>query len=100
MHSAGILALDFERVVDGLASKDSYRAANPSERLRLVCSALAEEPLLHDPGSDFLYAVQFVMLGRILEVAGGRSLEELVHQLILEPCGMCSTFFRVPSSRV
>ncbi len=61
-----------------LRAPAGYKEASASKRLRAFSSALAEMPLLHDPGQDFLYSVQFDVLGRLLELAAGegRELEE------------------------
>ena len=99
MHTAGVLPLEFERVVGGVVQAAGYADATPSERLRRVSAELARLPLLHDPGDDFLYAVQFDLLGRLLERAGGQPLDELLRRLVFEPCGMDSTFFSVPPAR-
>lgn len=99
MHSAGIFSNDIEDVVQAALNTPAYKEAEPSERLRIFCTALSELPLMHDPGNDFLYAIQFDVLGRVLEEAGGGSLEQVVKELICEPCGMDSTFFRVPRPR-
>lgn len=31
-------------------------------------SSVSTEPLVHSPGEDFVYAIQFDVLGRLLEV--------------------------------
>jgi len=99
MHSAGIMALNFEQMIDNIVTEQGYAAAEPTERLRIMSQELAKLPLLHDPGEDFLYALQFDVLGRLLEAASGKSLEALLREFITEPCGMDSTFFRVPVDR-
>lgn len=99
MHSAGIMPMEFDQMINRLISAPGWRSASYSERLRLMCVEVAKHPLLHDPGADFLYAIQFDILGRVLEVAGGMPLEALLGEMIFKPCGMDSTFFQVPPDR-
>jgi len=107
MHSAGIMPMispqgrpiDINGLINEVVREPGYMEAEPSERLRRLCVSLARLPLLHDPGDDFLYAIQFDVLGRVLEAVGGMPLDELLQELILQPCGMYSTFFSVPSVR-
>lgn len=98
-HSAGIMPLDFDQMINRLVSSPGWRSASYSERLRFVCVEISKQPLLHDPGADFLYAIQFDILGRVLEVAGNSPLDALLEDLIFKPCGMDSTFFQVPADR-
>jgi len=97
-HTAGLMPLDFQRTVSAAVNAPGYAEDAPTGRLRRVCEALAEQPLLHEPGEDFMYAIQYDVLGRLLECAGGAPLDELLEQLVFAPVGMAHTFFTVPTA--
>ena len=59
---------------------------------------LATLPLLHQPGERFTYSLGVDVLGRVIEVATGRTLAEYVTAEIFDPLGMADTsFFKDPS---
>jgi CubicO group peptidase (beta-lactamase class C family) len=76
-----------------------YRAAGfdldnrPNTTLAQACDLWAEFPLLFQPGSEWNYSVATDVLGRVVEVASGQSLDEFLAQRILEPLGMTDTAF-------
>lgn len=68
-----------------------------------VVERLAGIPLLFGPGSAWNYGVSSDVLGRVIEVAAGRPLDQVVRSGILEPLGMADTTFRaadVPPARL
>jgi CubicO group peptidase (beta-lactamase class C family) len=64
-----------------------------------LVGALAQVPLLHQPGSRWEYSRSTDVLGRLLEVADGKPLAELLADRVLRPLGMVDTGFHVPSER-
>jgi CubicO group peptidase (beta-lactamase class C family) len=52
-------------------------------------------PLLHPPGSVFEYGMSTDVLGSVVEVCSGESLDDLFASWIFQPLGMDSTGFRV-----
>jgi CubicO group peptidase (beta-lactamase class C family) len=50
--------------------------------------AWAALPLLFDPGSEWAYSVATDVLGRLVEVVSGQSLDEFFRERIFEPLGM------------
>lgn len=59
-------------------------------------AALAQLPLVSQPGERFVYSVSIDVLGRVLEVAAKKSLSEVIDEQVLQPLKMDSTFFFVP----
>ncbi|PKW18937.1 serine hydrolase domain-containing protein [Saccharopolyspora spinosa] len=59
------------------------------------CDAWASMPLLFDPGTAWNYSVATDVLGRIVEVASGQTLDEFFRTRIFEPLGMTDTGFAV-----
>ncbi len=96
-HTAG-LTYGFHRVhpVDAL-----YRAAGfewgtpPGVDLAQACDIWAGMPLLFQPGAEWNYSVATDVLGRVVEVVSGSSLDEFLAARILRPLGMTDTVFHV-----
>ncbi|MEM8728607.1 MAG: serine hydrolase domain-containing protein [Pseudomonadota bacterium] len=63
--------------------------------IETVSNQLAELPLVFTPGSRWEYSVGIDVLGRVIEVASGQSLDEFFTQQIFAPLGMSDTAFRV-----
>ncbi|WP_170424868.1 serine hydrolase domain-containing protein [Ruegeria arenilitoris] len=59
-------------------------------------NALASLPLAFQPGSRWEYSVSTDVLGRVVEVVSGRSLDQFLAEDIFEPLGMTQTGFAVP----
>lgn len=57
------------------------------------CDAWARLPLLFDPGQRWNYSVATDVLGRVVEVASGQSLDEFFRDRIFGPLGMWDTGF-------
>jgi CubicO group peptidase (beta-lactamase class C family) len=62
------------------------------------CDAYASFPLLFQPGAEWNYSVASDVLGRVVEVASGQSLDEFFRSRIFEPLGMSETAFSVVPS--
>ena len=61
--------------------------------------AIAKLPLAAQPGSSWNYSHSTDVLGRVVEVASGKSLYQFEKENILDPLGMSDTGFSVPSSK-
>jgi CubicO group peptidase (beta-lactamase class C family) len=85
------------------AVDEAYRAAGfewgtpPGMDLAACCDAWAGLPLLFQPGAEWNYSVATDVLGRVIEVAAGRPLDEVFAERIFEPLGMVDTAFHVDS---
>jgi CubicO group peptidase (beta-lactamase class C family) len=94
-HTSG-LTYGFHRThpVDAM-----YRAAGfdldnrPATTLEQACDHWASLPLLFQPGAEWNYSVATDVLGRVVEVASGQSLDEFFAQRILGPLGLTDTAF-------
>ena len=60
---------------------------------------LAKLPLMHQPGEKWTYGLNSDVLGYLVEVVSGQSLDEFFHKRIFEPLGMNDTYFFLPSSK-
>jgi CubicO group peptidase (beta-lactamase class C family) len=63
--------------------------------LATVCDQLASMPLLFQPGTRWGYGMSTDVLGRVVEVVSGQTLEEFVAERILQPLGMTDTAWSV-----
>lgn len=60
------------------------------------CAALAQLPLMHEPGTVWDYSRATDVLGRLVEVLSGQRLGEHLHGAVFEPLGMVDTGFAMP----
>lgn len=64
-----------------------------------VMKQLGTLPLVHQPGEKFTYGLNSDLLGCIVEIVSGMTLEAYFHKNIFEPLGMRDTYFNVPASK-
>jgi CubicO group peptidase (beta-lactamase class C family) len=60
---------------------------------------LAALPLKHEPGERFTYSLSTDVLGRLVEVVSGQTLEQFFVERIFAPLRMTDTHFRVPAAK-
>lgn len=79
----------------------SYRAANllQADSLAAMIDKLAGLPLLSQPGKRFHYSLSTDVLGRLVEVASGKSLDAFFQERIFTPLGMEDTAFFVDMNK-
>ena len=70
-----------------------------NENLLSKMKALGTLPLLHNPGERFSYGLNTDLLGCLIEIISGESLETYCHKHIFEPLGMKDSYFNVPASK-
>src|SRR5205085_2027740 len=68
--------------------------------LDACCTLWAEQPLVCEPGTEWNYGVSTDVLGRVVEVVSGQSLDDFMRTRIFEPLGMTDTAFFVPPDDV
>lgn len=100
-HQAG-LTYDFmlEHPVDAMYRNQHINGAR-SEKLNLaeLCEKLAEMPLLFSPGTAWNYSVATDVLGHIVELVSGKTLDVYFKEHILDPLGMVDSFFHIPDDK-
>ena len=101
-HTAGFTYAAFE---DGFVPS-LYRQAGiaegrtPSEtKLADNIDRLATLPLVDQPGHAFHYGMSMDVLGRVIEVVSGESLDHFLETRLFAPLGMTDTFFWVPDAK-
>jgi len=97
-HTAG-LTYGFHRrdPVDAMLRAKGYDWAWPEGTdLAAAVEAWAELPLVFQPGSSWNYSLATDVLGRLIEVLAGTTLEDFFRQRIFAPLGMAQTGFWAP----
>jgi CubicO group peptidase (beta-lactamase class C family) len=95
-HTSG-LTYGFHRShpVDGMYRTAGFDLGLRPGTLEEACDIWAGLPLLFQPGSEWNYSVATDVLGRVVEVASGQSLDDFFAERILGPLGMTDTAFYV-----
>ncbi len=99
-HTAG-LTYGFHRAhpVDAQYRAGGFEWGTPRNAdLAECCDRWAALPLLFQPGSEWNYSVATDVLGRVIEVASGVSLDEFLAARVFGPLGMTDTGFWLPES--
>jgi CubicO group peptidase (beta-lactamase class C family) len=60
---------------------------------------LGKLPLIHQPGEKFTYGLNVDVLGYLVEIWSGESLDHYFHKHIFEPLGMNDTYFYLPQEK-
>ena len=101
-HSSGIdyTAIGSEKMraiyaKAGIPSGLGFFDADLKERM----NALAALPLGFQPGEKFQYGLNTDLLGCLVEIISGMSLEDFFTQKIFQPLGMKDTYFTVPADK-
>lgn len=74
---------------------EDLRAGNLAETM----TTLAGVPLQFSPGEAWNYSVSTDVVGRLVEIISGKSLETFFNERIFGPLGMSDTFFTVPKDK-
>jgi CubicO group peptidase (beta-lactamase class C family) len=92
MLDAGLAAGRISRtVIPGIETGHSVGS------LEEFAEKLATLPLVYEPGTRWSYSVGLDLMGRVIEVVAGMPFDRFLQQRILDPAGMASTWFQVPS---
>ncbi|WP_346072629.1 serine hydrolase domain-containing protein [Saccharopolyspora thermophila] len=96
-HTSGLTyAFHYLNPVDELYRRAGFEYGMPEDLdLAGCCDEWASMPLLFDPGTAWNYSVSTDVLGRVVEVVSGQTLDEFFRTRIFEPLGMTDTGFAV-----
>ena len=98
-HTSG-LTYGFHQtdVVDAIYRQRGYELGTPPGRdLAGACADWASMPLAFQPGTEWNYGVSTDVLGRVIEVVSGLTLDRFFAERIFEPLGLTDTGFSVPA---
>lgn len=100
-HRAGFVGLPPRDTPAARLQREALRTL-PADRnftLEQFVSRLATVPLDAQPGAGFRYGPATTVLGRVIEVVTGQSLDVALQVQIFGPLGMNDTSFRVPQDK-
>jgi len=98
-HSSGIaypMITDDPRIQAIYAKAGVLSGIGNKAVLKDQIEKLAKLPLLHEPGYKFTYGLNTDVLGYLIEVISGHSLDEFFTERIFEPLEMTDTHFNIP----
>ena len=98
-HTSGLTyGFMYAHPVDDLYRRAGFEWGTPVDSdLEGVCDKLADLPLLFQPGREWNYSMSTDVLGRVVEVVSGQSLDQFMRERIFEPLGMTDTGFFAPA---
>lgn len=69
------------------------------DKLSDAMTRLGTLPLMHQPGERWTYGLNMDLLGYLVELRSGMTLDEFFRKRIFEPLGMTDTYFNVPKEK-
>lgn len=69
------------------------------KNIQAFCDKLAAKPLRFQPGQRFEYSQGLDVLGRVIEIVSGKTLDAFLKEAIFDPLGMVDTGFSVEPSK-
>jgi CubicO group peptidase (beta-lactamase class C family) len=92
-HTSGVgYIFDYQTHLGALyIDRDIYRAGDPSLEARI--NTLAGLPLYFQPGERWFYSYANDILGQVIAVAAGQSVEDFMQARLFQPLGMSDTSF-------
>jgi CubicO group peptidase (beta-lactamase class C family) len=96
-HTSGLTyGFHHAHPVDAMYRAGGFEWGSPKDAdLAACCDQWAALPLVFQPGAEWNYGVSTDVLGRLVEVASGMSLDEFFRTRIFEPLGMTDTTWSV-----
>jgi CubicO group peptidase (beta-lactamase class C family) len=82
--------------------KDIYMAANVGDRNQTLAefvTKLSKLPLAYQPGTTWDYSMSTDVLGRVVEVVSGVSLDAFIAERVAKPLGLADTGFYVDTGK-
>ncbi len=101
-HTSGIgYAQIGSKEANALYAKSKITAGIGGGRTSLAedIQRLGSLPLLHHPGEKYTYGLNTDVLGYLVEVISGTTLDEFFKRKIFDPLGMQDTYFNVPAEK-
>ncbi len=86
---------------DGLDSLSAvpFFASLENETTEQVVDRIARRPLVSQPGEAFVYGLSVDVLGRLVEVLSGQSLDVYMREHLFDPLGMDDSYFYLPEKK-
>ncbi len=101
-HTSGIgYAQIGSKEANAIYAKNNLTAglAVTNESLLAAMTRLGTLPLLHQPGAKWTYGLNNDLLGCLVEIISGMTLDDFFRVRIFEPLGMKDTYFMIPAEK-
>jgi CubicO group peptidase (beta-lactamase class C family) len=96
-HTAGI---PYEHALQELPEfKVPFFCSRQPDILANVVDKIAKRPLISEPGESYVYGLNTDILGRLVEVVSGKSLDAFMQERLIKPLGMKDTYFYLPDGK-
>ena len=95
-HTSGMTYGSFEPDSPGERIYAEAALMQPDRTLAEMVECLGGLPLLFDPGTRWLYSISIDVIGRLVEVLSGQTLDVYMQERIFKPLGMADTGFCTP----
>jgi CubicO group peptidase (beta-lactamase class C family) len=98
-HTSG---LTYVFSVEDSSIKQAYldaKVSDPDQSLADMVTKLSTVPLVSQPGSAWEYGMSTDVVGRVVEVVSGESLDQFVQERIAKPLNLTATGFSVSQSQ-
>jgi CubicO group peptidase (beta-lactamase class C family) len=69
------------------------------DNLVAAMTRLGTVPLMHQPGERWIYGLNIDLLGALVEIWSGMTLDDFFRTRIFEPLGMTDTYFNIPPAK-
>ncbi len=99
-HTSGLSLFTNPRLLGDAYAKETLGLAMAYGGLDKMVHRIAALPLEWEPGTRWQYSVGSDVIGRIVEVVSGMSLDRFFATRIFEPLGMSDTGFSVPDDQI
>lgn len=96
-HTSGMVYSDENSVVDSLYKNAGFREWN--QPLHVFIEKLTNIPLAYQPGTKWVYSFSHDVLGYLIEVVSGITLDQYFDENIFRPLGLDNTGFWVPKEK-
>jgi CubicO group peptidase (beta-lactamase class C family) len=99
-HTSGLTAgFIGDHPVEKLYRKNGIDGRGGAGDLATFVDRLATAPLKFSPGTHWNYGCSTDVVGRLVEILSGQTLDAFFHERIFEPLGMVDTAFFVPEDK-
>ncbi len=99
-HTSGLTYGFFSDTAVDMLYRKNLKLSGRGDTLEGLVKSLSSIPLLYQPGTKWHYSFSTDVLGRVIEVASGQSLDKFFAERIFEPLGMADTAFYVPAEKI
>lgn len=99
-HTSGLSYLSNPRLLGETYAKEKLGLNLAYGGLDKMVQRIAELPLEWEPGTKWQYSAAIDVIGRIVEVVSGMTLDTYFATRIFEPLGMTDTGFSIPDSGI